>query len=435
MSGVVLGRDVAKSATSGFSRDDGGSGSFRPSQQVPATANEEELNQIPIDHEFSFETTNIADFSSIMYAMRDLVGDLRIHAGPKGMEINELVANQNLMVSLFIDGSSSASPLDSYVCHKEIVLCFHPKLMYDQISRHKKSSLMRWELRREKRTASAKVSTNAPDTSPVFHYLHVVCSSVDEATGTEYEHKYNIPLVRSFQEVHDGLKNPCDYMLMLHTNVLVNEILATFGELTGELSSRWVRITCTNNLVIFSMTGGSDSSVPMAAFVIRTVDADEKYNPDALREVLTGPTDAETDENGDLVNQKYTWADITSKEQAGEGSGEADGESELPPPVSKGKRGAATRDGVRADVTNSARTVADESTRPVLDNHKVVDAQFSLVYLLLIKKCLSINGGGFVKIFLTEGTPLIASVSTGLGDLYCTVMFRDVNDTKDLNSA
>lgn len=334
---------------------------LEPHQNIGLGVSQDDLNEMPNNKDFKMTTNDIYSMSSLMYAMRDLVGDLKLHADERGMVLSERIANNNIFV--YLDMKSSV--FEEYECSSDIVLCFEPKLMYACISKHVTHSYMVWELMQQTQAKGGA------------HYLRVtvingdvkiikkkgkldipkMTDENDYCDGSIYV--YYIPLLKSFKQIYKAEKQRVPFFLAIDTNIFVNDILETFDSLQNEIASKFVELECTKDYINFQMTGNSGSLVNKASFKLLTRSSEGMANNKRLRRNKKDP------------------------ELSKVGEDECEREHTLP---------------------------------------RKINAQYFLIYLLRLKKCFSINRGYFYM-YIIENYPLVFKSCLGLGDLYSTIMY------------
>jgi hypothetical protein len=171
---------------------------LRPLQVPGHGTNPDEVNQMP-QHRLYLETSDVAAMSTLMYAMADLVGDIRLDVNTERIRISERIAKDNLFVSL----TMKRDVFDKYECSGEMVFCFQPKVMYRFISRHQSNSVMIWDLqpgpvgqREKKRITSSTNGVDAVTQGNEAHFLrqtttNYFLSVTIESTDKDIHREYN----------------------------------------------------------------------------------------------------------------------------------------------------------------------------------------------------------------------------------------------------
>lgn len=234
---------------------------LRPKAQLHA--DEEDMDDLPV-HNFELSSISVWCMSDLMYAMRELVGDLRFYADENGITISERIANN----SIFVYMNMKKSVFESYTCTGKTVLCFEPKRMYEILSRHKSDSLMTWKLMKEPTRRTKEQNNELPKKDRDVHYYIRV--TIVSTIGLDYKFVYYVPLLRSFKQIWKARKAKVAYYLAIDTNFLVNDVLKTLSALQREIASKYVKIKCTKDYIQFKMEGDSASTVNNASFILRT---------------------------------------------------------------------------------------------------------------------------------------------------------------------
>lgn len=343
---------------------------LRPLEVPSYGAKQEEMNSMP-NHHLHLETSDVSAVSSLMYAMSDLVGDLRMDVNPERINISEQIANNNILVTLCMN----KSVFDKYECTGNMVFCFQPKLMYKYISRHQTNSIMSWDLKakksltRQQRAAAAKSGDEENNTNEQYfvkqaktsYFLLVTIRSTTDM-GAQYHYEYYVPLLRSFKQTYKSHDMKMDYLLALDSNLLTNDILSMFNLLQREIMTRYVKISCTPQKITFEMVGDSSSTINHAKFT-----------------------------------------SIIAK---------SDG---LQPPAKRARR-------------KKKQNSADEEVDIDIEREEVqcpcVVAHYNLIYLTRLQKCFSTHSG-VVYLYIKQNYPLIFDTRIGtLGNLRAVLMFR-----------
>ena len=239
---------------------------LRPLAKPLASDDSSQLNDPPV-HEFKLVTNDVFSMSSLMYAMRDLVGDVRLYADENGVILSERVANNSIFVYL----DMKKDVFEQYSCKGDIVLCFEPKRMYSCISRHQTDSLMTWRLMKEPPRRTKTHLDMPPKDRDIHYYLEVTIMST---AGAQSVYTYYIPLLRSFKQIYKAKRTKVAYFLAMDTNVLVNDILSTFASLRDDIASKYVEIECAKDFIEFRMVGNAASTVSNASFRIKTLQSE-----------------------------------------------------------------------------------------------------------------------------------------------------------------
>lgn len=323
------------------------------------------LDPLPM-HFFRCETTDVAAFAALMYALRDLVGDLRLVVSKRGIKIGEMIARENILISMMME----ADVFESYECEAdEMVVCFEPRRMYDCLSRHQSKSRMEWIVDPSVYYPGKQKKKLKPgDPPPEADFLMVKIHSCDYEGGEDSrEFIYGVPLMRSYAVTFEAERVALDHFIAMDTTEL-NNILGTFSNLEKELASRSVLVDCNSRRIVFEMQGDSKSTVIHARFQI------------LLRK-----------DKDDIIDTG---------------------------PVTKRSRR------TRAD-DNNLNVVESDDVQKENKGRKNIKSYFFLVYLLRLQKCFSINRG-FVYLKMREDYPLCFEVHVGtLGSLYISLMDHD----------
>lgn len=243
---------------------------LRPKRNV---SNHPDLDELPT-HSFEMTTTDVDSISSLMYAMRDLVGDLRLYADKDGVTLSEQVANNSVFVYL----KMKQEVFEHYECGGNVVLCFEPKRMYKYISPHKTDTLMTWKLVKEPPRRSKKQNEELPPRSRDTHYyLRVTIVGTEQSSTKSSSYVYYVPLLRSYKQIWKAKKTPVSYLLNIDTTMM-KDILGTFRDLQGEVASKYLEIECTDSFVKFQMKGNNTVSHASIKKVIKR-DIDEEEQP------------------------------------------------------------------------------------------------------------------------------------------------------------
>ncbi len=343
---------------------------FRPKETPSNNADLEDLNDMP-DSEFYMKIMDIPAMSQLMYAMCELVGDLRLLATPNGLRLNESMASNNLFVFL----EMKASVFEEYHCEKEVVLCFEPSHMYDCISRHTtKPMTMTWTLHRpHKHKKKGQSGEDYPEsTSDRYYYnnFQLIVRVEGDDPDSLHSYEYTIPLLKSFKQIYKAKPRRVDYNFALNTPTM-RDILTTFSDLQNNIETNWVDLQCLpgdeNNKghIRFAMMGTSGSTVTRATYTIKTTKS-KSLMPAKMR------------------------------------------------PVRKRKH------------DNDFQGVHEtDIERKLVQNP--IQVQFHFDYLYLLKRCFAMNSG-FMSIYLEKDFPIVFEVKVGtLGDFYAVLMYNDEN--------
>lgn len=362
---------------------------LRPLQIITHGSNPDEVNEMP-RHKFHLETSDVSAMSSFMYAMSDLVGEVRLHVTKDQIHVSERIARDNIFVSL----TMKSSVFDKYECSGSIVFCFQPKVMYQYISRHQSNYMMIWDLepgpvsQREKKRMrlDADIDPDALGSNDHFakksstnYFLSVTIKSItnDDESGSCDTFQYFVPLLRSYKQRYKSPEMKMDYLLAIDSNMLTNDILATFSSLQREIMSRYVTIECTPEKISFEMVGTPGSTVSHAKF-----------------------------------------SSIIAHKNA--------------KPMSSQKRN--RRNKKNTNDNNSVTTGIDESLERKQIQSDCVSAQYNLVYLTRLQKCFSTNSG-VVYLYVKEGFPLLFDIKVGtLGSLRAVLMFRNEDEDDEYDN-
>ena len=247
----------------------GGADPLRPRREVQHES--EEMDDLPT-HVFEMTTSDVDSFSSLMYAMRDLVGDLRLYADSGGITLSEQVTNN----SVFIYLRMKEEVFEHYECGGKVVLCFQPERMYKYISRHTTDSLMTWKLIKEPTRRTKEQNAEMPARNRDVHYylrVTIVGTGRDQRTASSFV--YYVPLLRSYKQIWKARKTPVSYLLNIDTTTM-KDILGTFKELQGEVASKYLEIECTDSYVKFQMHGnGTVNHASITKVIKRDADPDK----------------------------------------------------------------------------------------------------------------------------------------------------------------
>lgn len=217
------------------------------------------LEPLP-DSYFRCESVDVAAFAALAYALSDLVGDLRFLVSPDGIRITEMIANENILVTMFI----TRDKFEVYECTKEMVLCFEPKTFYECINRHQNDTRMVLEVDPQLQPNGKKKKAGSPNEA-WFMMVRLYQRSDSE---NKYEFSFPLELMRSYKQVLEAEKQPLDYFLAVDTTGLKG-ILSAFENLEKEISSRFVMIECTKSRLRFAMKGEAGGTIQTAACTMR----------------------------------------------------------------------------------------------------------------------------------------------------------------------
>lgn len=323
-------------------------------------------------------TADIRAFSSLMYGLRDLVGDVRMVISPAGVCIYEMIANNNILVVMNIP--PSAWEFFEYEGDEASIVSFEPRHMYDCISKHKEpSKIMQISVdpfvdKKGRRKREVPGEDHVAD----FMRVTIVGQSTDKETDLDIDMRFDfrIPLLRAMNQPLRARPEPLDYFLALDTASL-NATIDLFAALEREVGNRRVTIECTGRQLSLSMRGGAGASIPKMRYAI-------------LHRDETGSDD---------------------EEDTGEAS------------PSRRKRLRAEGDDMDIITENVPRKTASEHVRTCV----------SLACLVRLRKCFSINSG-FVLVKLLRDYPVTFEVLVGsLGQMYITVNRLPDQDSTDVD--
>lgn len=362
---------------------------LRPLEIPSNNTDPESLYAMPMHH-FKMVTSDVSGMASFMYAMADLVGDIRFDVTAERIRISERIARDNILVSL----SMEAGVFDSYECTGDMVFCFQPAVMYKYISRHQTNSIMTWKLKPHAATnKELKAMYAEADNDDEYehdrsgsnqdyflrhtrtnYFLAVEIKSTEDNNISESVYQYYVPLLRSYRQAYKSSDMNMDYFLAIDSNMLTNQILTTFSSLQRELMSRYVCITCTPEDITFEMHGSPGSTITHAKF----------------RSIIC--------------------QDVTDSS-----------------PAPKRARRTKKNGGGSTEENNNG---FDENIQRN-EIQREVRAKYNLIYLTRLQRCFSINSEE-INMYIKKEFPLIFDIKVGtLGSLRAVLMFKDDNDDED----
>lgn len=376
--GLVEGKTGGGDGPTEFSRGDMGKGGPLRPKTVIARDNQD-IASLPRVC-MKMVTADIRAFSSLMYGLRDLVGDVRMVISPAGVCIYEMIANNNILVVMNIP--PSAWEFFEYEGEEASIVCFEPRHMYDCISKHKEPSKIMQISIDPNVDAKGRRKRLGPDEEPVADFMRVtiVGQSTDKEANLDIDMRFDfrIPLLRAMNQPLRARPEPLDYFLALDTASL-NATIDLFAALEREVGNRRVMIECTGRQLSLGMRGGAGASIPKMRYVILHRD--------------------DVDEDDDDENNNDNSAPPRRKRPRTEGD---------------------DMDFITEDVP---RKSASEHVRTCV----------SLACLVRLRKCFSINSG-FVLVKLLRDYPVTFEVLVGsLGQMYITVNRLPDHDSTDVD--
>lgn len=318
----------------------------------------EGLDPLPSSR-FYCETADIAAFAALMYALRDLVGDLRMVVSPKGIRITEMIAAENILVAMSI----TEDKFEAFECSEEMVVCFEPRDLYDCISRHQNNS-SRMTLEVDPYLTPKNTRSRKRQDEIQFMMVSIYSQSVSNGTSNMYEFHFPVALMRSYKQIYKAKAKKLDYFLAIDTTEL-NSILSMFETLEKEIASKFVHLRCTHTELTFRMIGTAGGTIKRAECKM----AIRQETP-----VSAGP-------NGKSGGQKRK----------------------------------------RKSNDDNNLNVLDKPVPRKKKPRKHMQLYFVLVYILRLQKCFAMNRG-YVYLKLRDQYPLSFEIRVGtLGDLYVSL--------------
>lgn len=205
--------------------------------------------QPPPEPHFELETRDVTAMASLMYAMKELVRDVRIYATTEGIRISECTSINNIMVTI----NMPKRVFESFSCSGDLVLSFIPERMYKCLSRHTKNTSMTWRLEAEPRRRGSTAR---------HYFLAVSLRSESDIEATDFE--YVVPLLAAEEEAFSATSTSIDYMVAMDTTVLVNNIIDTFVGMENQVNAEYVTIKCSPTSISFEMEGGGAAAITSA---------------------------------------------------------------------------------------------------------------------------------------------------------------------------